>query len=738
MTSIKELQQSTTIYQADPDASTTDNSSVQDFKAETIAEVDDWRVDIDTSKIETIKTASFIRLFIIRRIICQYINNYNSNKNKNNNKSKKNQNTNTHKNSNSNTNGIKNKSKMMVKKLISGNNNINQSKAINILTRLIEYGLKEYMNNWYSEKKDATRIENIYNEIILTKFAKEYQQLMNYTCSYNHNHNHDVNENGNINRFFYYKRLVLNTNDVMSMIFQHFEFQELATFSLVSSHWLYHTSNINSIYQIDLTTLVEQTLNYNTNDKNKVARMWQRVVNAKSIHMKSSDYREFRKKLILKKLLMFGKVEKIYGDCTDKQLPLLKAIMQKNKDKILCFDLFLTEDSRRKLLVYSPLKLINCHYIGIYHLYFYILWSNKCQTLNLQNISVSHEWCEYVIDHCDCSGIKSLSLSQTWWKFIGYSEKEQKEEIVNRETVLKSLAQKFKSLENLRISFGGFWMLQFWESLQDIIDKNNVKVEIITGSFWNVTNYKKIHQFVKENNVKINKIKVYIDTSNEDKRGIKYVQETIGNPWLEHLVVEYSRPYSLDSFAIIIDDIVEGWKKKDSNSNDNDRTLLQLNNSKYESLEVIQVTNISGSPFPIDLICYFLMSIDSCDDNYNSEKFEKSLLTIAHFKVNCRIEKQLIQSFKTLCQNILNLLMNRAIIIKIKFDNISSKSDDFFEDCNKIYLTYFEKRRVFHNETYNQPKCNQHCTATIIPLAKFQENGYFEVRNVESHLDTFV
>ena len=136
--------------------------------------------------------------------------------------------------------------------------------AYNILLRLVQDGLKTYMSKWYNETKDSTIIEMIFNKIILVKFEKEYNQLITF-------------DNGNI--YNHYQNLVFNTNDLMCKIFEYFEIDEdlsNCSYSFVNSHWLYHSWNINSIYFVELNSLIRQTMKHTQNDNNAALRMWQR------------------------------------------------------------------------------------------------------------------------------------------------------------------------------------------------------------------------------------------------------------------------------------------------------------------------------------------------------------------------------------------------------------------------------------------------------------------------------
>ena len=96
----------------------------------------------------SIETPSFIRLFVIRRIIDTYI--------KNNHEKKK------------------DNKEEIIKEManVFKENKKVESLVINILTRLINDGIKKYMSKYYNEETQANIIEDIFNKIILRNFPK--------------------------------------------------------------------------------------------------------------------------------------------------------------------------------------------------------------------------------------------------------------------------------------------------------------------------------------------------------------------------------------------------------------------------------------------------------------------------------------------------------------------------------------------------------------------------------------
>ena len=227
----------------------------------TLQSTDDWTIRGEMSNIDTynLPVPSFIRLFVIRRIISKYIN-YDTD----------------------NTIDI-------LVNTFDYNFEI-KCMAFDILTRLINDGIKMYMNKWYNEKKQSDIIEIIFHKIILKQFEKDYTQLMKYRDITANNDNH-------------YQQLLFNSNDLMSHIFQYLIWgikfnKDLFQCSLVNSHWLYHSWNINSVYYANLQKLIYQTVYYNENDENSVTRMWQRLIHAKSIYVVGLQFNQKRQDIL--------------------------------------------------------------------------------------------------------------------------------------------------------------------------------------------------------------------------------------------------------------------------------------------------------------------------------------------------------------------------------------------------------------------------------------------------------
>ena len=238
---------------------------------------DDWRMtenEIINPSSCHILVPSFIRLFVIRRIICKYSDTIIAIRKK-------------HDASRQIILNIDNGKVAIVEELTNVfNDNLQiKSTAFIILKRLLNYGLQKYMKKWYNEKQHSNIIEMIFNQIIIKQFEKEYTALITYTGNNfginDHDDGHDKHD--------YYQNILFNSDDLMCYIFQYLQYgykfnNDLFKCSLVNSHWLYHVWNINSIYDVDLYKLIVETLKCKENNENSVVfRTWQRLISAKSI-----------------------------------------------------------------------------------------------------------------------------------------------------------------------------------------------------------------------------------------------------------------------------------------------------------------------------------------------------------------------------------------------------------------------------------------------------------------------
>ena len=230
-------------------------------------EANNW--DIDIEPVPTFDVPRFIRLFLIRRIIIDYI---------------------------SKTASPRSNDDTMSQLVSTLKDKDTRTTADKILSRLVKDGIKVYMSKWYNEKQDAIVIETIFTDIILIKFGKKYQQLTTYVG----------------NDEFEAQTSVFNNDDLMRLIFQYLTFRkigfvgELNDCSLVNSYWLYHIWSTKLIYgKYYLTNFIKATIEFNCNSSsncnelqskssssgsdsinNSVIRSWDRLVKLKNVDLK--------------------------------------------------------------------------------------------------------------------------------------------------------------------------------------------------------------------------------------------------------------------------------------------------------------------------------------------------------------------------------------------------------------------------------------------------------------------
>ena len=462
----------------------------------------DLRIDVEPP--ETIKSPSFVRLFIIARVL-KDVNVDDSN---------------------------------TIHKLVQASDIIVKlhEQAKNILSQLLSGGIKKYMEMCYNEKTHANIIEMIFDEIILKQFEKEYENIVKYKRD---NEDDCADE---------YQNLLFNTSDIMCLIFQHlFEAKyrnELANCSLVCSQWLYHVFNPNSIHTFLLYSLVEETSKQGKSEvtllekSTAVTRMWQRLSKAKKIRYRllyRSDV-EYNQ-LLLNRLSLMRNVESInvtFRDEYEKDIDLLKVIMQNCKDKISSFTIEIhgrkaknkhkhknknkskNKDKNCEKSKLPPLKLIHARHIVNEQLYFPIIWSKKCQTMTLisrkrlDSTCINSRWCNYVIDYCDCSGIKEFNIYSARFDSSLNPNDE------STQTIFKKFGQKFVNsvdFKQLTIKFEfdtqiDPCMLLLWKALQPMIEKHNGCVNLRITQHVNAEGYQMLSDTIEEMNPKIDKLNV--------------------------------------------------------------------------------------------------------------------------------------------------------------------------------------------------------------------------------------
>ena len=650
------------------------------------------------SSVNNVKVASFIRLFATQRIICDHMNHVKiENKNLS-------------------------QSQVMTKLIAVFDNEEIKRTVNNILTRLLNDGIKTYMNKWYNEKQQANIIEMIFNQVILKSFAAQYNELIK--CK---------NRNKNIN--ISHQIQVFNSNDLMSQIFQYLDYGfrfngDIFNCSLVNTCWLYHCWNINSLYFVDLTDLISQTLidyNNSIHIENTVTRTWQRLLNVRSINVifygdgddddddNDDDHDDGESSgnglsCMLHKLSLLTNVGKIKGSlcAQDKNaIQMLKVIIESSRKKIIHCDIEVEDlefmEDENEL---SPLILPNAKIICIHDLYFYRMWTNKCQELHLSLVTcITKKWCQFLIKNCDCSNIKKLSLYR-----ITFDSQSMNHENEESTLIIKQLASKFTNLNQLKITIDSNTdpnVVLFWQC----VAKNNQKqLEYNTDRYVKVdlgvpklkdSDYNVLNKLIKENNLKIEKLRIVINTrkgfTNDDPSSVfKFIHDQqINIPnCLKHLVIQGCK------------NVIDIVKQK------------LMDQGLIKSIGILEIDLDEDDQVPMSDINHFLgLKII----------IEKELFVVVDIRLGYSNEdKNMFSSvFDQLCQSIYKLFIkNICVDIKIGIVITTDKTKkEVFDKLFGIYLSYFQSEKFVKG--YKEPNCkcseNQSCvwSSRVTPLAYF-------------------
>ena len=641
---------------------------------------EDCKSNIVADATTSINAPSFVRLFVIQRIIGEYIDNI------------------------VDDDGSVSDNVAVIDKLASVFDNDEQENKIlvcNILSRLINDGIKTYMNKWYDEKEQLSIIENIFDKIILKQFSNEYNTLITYISNNQSDHK--------------YQTALFNSQDLMSNIFQFLEYGkkfdgDLVSCSLVNSHWLYHVLNINSVYYVDLSRLALDTYAWEygmiKKELSQVLRMWQRLTNAKHIYfhghtLTMSDTEVSR-------LLMFKNVHKInievnLNGLTENSYD-FDRIIAEWQNKIEWCNLRVIEINLAgngqvaKENVSSPLKLLNARYIKISDPWYYRIWSNKCKKLAIQFADISENWFNFVIKNCDCSGIEWF-----YWADVTFNDK-----IPTKEPILKQFALKFVNLKRLKLHFDikcETNTLSLLKLLRPIISKNNGKIEVSLGRFF--YDWDKIWN---DNQFKFDKISLYM-LQKSKALAVKVIQDKMKHG-LKHLSVEIDPSVNLKCTKYV---------------------LKMVNDASFESINVFELK--CGIHAANNILSPKMMK---------NENVKKKLFIDANSSLRPGNEDDstFLQDFEHHCQ-ILSRLLNEGISFngKIQIKDYYSSDQDLQKRLNQylsIYSKYFENDQLLNH--CQIPNCDMMvCRPFKKPLCVFEsyqtEFGYHEccvkVSNVE-------
>ena len=154
-----------------------------------------------------------------------------------------------------------------------------------ILSQLEKHNICTYMKEYYHNSQ-CKLIDIIFNQIILKKYVKEYQNQISMELVFNQ----DVNDSDSSIAVNEYECLLFNQENLVPNIFQYTDCKTLCNCSLVSFLWLFHAFNINSLQRL-LLELAFANEDKNEKEKEKEKEiatmgsltMWQRFLNVKDV-----------------------------------------------------------------------------------------------------------------------------------------------------------------------------------------------------------------------------------------------------------------------------------------------------------------------------------------------------------------------------------------------------------------------------------------------------------------------
>ena len=693
----------------------------------------DWEIVIPTC--DRIVVPNFIRLFVIRRILDK-------------------------KNINSNT---------VDELLIDIQDDQKKSIASNVLNGLLNDGIKIYMEKCYNEKEQRTIIEMIFDKIILKKFDKDYQNIITYV---------ENNNNGNMNNQS--KCQVFNTNDLMCLIFQFLSYGskfdgDLIQCSLVNSHWLYHSWHPNSVVSANLIHLVRQTEkcdnrdggnmsntkndnynidantdgsypdpnNYNRYNSHGIASMWQRLLKVKSIILNlDSKYIPIANEnceknvadcddFVMQNIYKLKNLNDITISVNDKQISIVKVIIKNCRKNIRQCSITLKKvsqqsENKKKKVLLSPLKLYNAKDITIDGLHFYIQWSNQCDRLTIINCKkIDKEWCDFVINHCDCSGIKTLVIED----FVSFDFNDNYNYKYTK--LMRQLAQQFEKLEvlemtrksQLRTVKNDCCMLIFWEELMKMVSKNGGRTRLYTEVMW--TDCDKLNEILVKSNgqFKIDEIDVLIMCPDSSMLSLGHMTPMILNSGVEYLSFDNWEWHEnvLKSILLLLK------KYQDDVDADRDRGTIETSPASPASATLKAIKCDDGDPdtdletinefLGLNLIIKQKLFVKGVFGSTFPNSNELKLIN-AGASPDSSNDMNFYQLFDVFCQSIFSLVIKERIPIDIQvtFNKLESIMNDetALKTIQAIYGKYFDEKKML--KEYKQPQENKYCQ----PLSDFK------------------
>ena len=387
---------------------------------------------------------------------------------------------------------------------------------------------------------------------------------------------------------------------------------------------------------------------------------------------------------VLNKLSLLANVTHLDVQCTTNHVIVLEAILKKCKNKIETLLVQMQISSNYDNIRLSPMRLNNLKKLSMSGLNFSVQWTNKCQELIIdEEHNISNEWCTYVIDNCDCSGIKMLHLNAvTFHRKIDRS-------------ALEKLAQQFSSLQRLKISFSfecDDHVFLLWKLL------NNTIVELQTTYMFDTDLYNLLSNSISNAKFKVNKLRLSVGTDDEFWQDqFESIQKLIGNA-IPKSSLEY----------IKIDNCQETGKQWGAIMTHFDSNFNTFYLEAFELFQAIEIEDYLQTCSTMKLINEFL--------NLNII-FKKHLLVVGNFAVEEWNHYDFMASFDKILKSVVRLIASQIPLdIEISFQADVNPSQLVHEPVYALFLDVYQKQLF---EGYKHPKCNKFCVGLMKPCAFF-------------------
>ena len=255
-------------------------------------------------------------------------------------------------------------------------------------------------------------------------------------------------------------------------------------------------------------------------DKKIIPRqsLWQRITNAKSVrfYVERDCRLRIKEDLLLDKISMFTNIEKIDCKVYQEHMSILTTVMQQCSENIRYFK-FEFANERKYLMSSLMLKLLNAEHVEISNVGSYVtsklcvIFSKKCQYLHLSNVSpIDEDWCNFMIDNCDCSGIKHLIMDKTEL-VMDLNVDGGKRTTSN---TLEKFAKQFINIEKFDLGLvldSCQSELELWSLLKPIIEKNNTYVTLLECEYEfyaKKDQMAKLRDFIRKEEMKVDDCKM--------------------------------------------------------------------------------------------------------------------------------------------------------------------------------------------------------------------------------------